>query len=89
MGWFADRRARRHRDVDDDVIVALPSRAVGDGWAYGLDIMRATGRRAGTVYPSLTRLVAQGLVEDRWEPTTADEARPRRRQYRYVPQGQR
>src|SRR3954470_18641912 len=46
---------------------------------WGLEIIKATGRPSGTVYPLLDRLERAGWVESSWE----DEGRkgPRRRLY--------
>lgn len=55
---------------------------------YGLEILRRTGLKSGTVYPLLDRLEAAGLAESYWEeidPT--DEGRPRRRFYRLTGAG--
>jgi DNA-binding PadR family transcriptional regulator len=60
------------------------------GGRFGLDIMRNTGLPSGTVYPTLTRAEASGLVRGRWEArATADAgARPRRRYYQLTAAGQ-
>jgi DNA-binding PadR family transcriptional regulator len=60
------------------------------GSRFGLDIMRNTGLPSGTVYPTLTRAEASGLVRGRWESrATADaEARPRRRYYQLTAAGE-
>lgn len=47
-------------------------------WAYGLDLMRAAGLRAGRFYPALWMLERAGDVEATWD----DGSRPRRRLYR-------
>jgi len=59
------------------------------GSRFGLDIMRNTGLPSGTVYPTLTRAEASGLVRARWEArAVADaEARPRRRYYELTAAG--
>lgn len=56
---------------------------------YGLEFVRASGLRSGTIYPALSRLEQAGWLESRWEdidPST--EKRPRRRLYRLTGQGQ-
>ena len=51
--------------------------------SYGLDIIERTAFLAGTVYTTLRRLEARGLVTGQWEdPGVAQaERRPRRRYY--------
>ena len=64
--------------------------ALARGTGFGLDIMRETGLPSGTVYPTLNRAEASGLVRGRWESRRqADlEARPRRRYYELTAAGQ-
>lgn len=56
------------------------------GRQWGLRIIKATGRPAGTVYPILDRLERRGWIESSWED---DDARPgpRRRLYRFTAEG--
>jgi PadR family transcriptional regulator PadR len=55
---------------------------------YGLDLMRETGLKSGTVYPLLERLETSGLVRSRWEERDPSEAgRPRRRFYKLTATG--
>jgi PadR family transcriptional regulator PadR len=55
---------------------------------YGLELMRATGLKSGTLYPILGRLEENGLAESRWEEVDSSaEGRPRRRLYRLTPNG--
>ena len=63
--------------------------ALARGKAHGFDIQEDTGLTSGTVYPTLERLEAQGLVSSRWEdPETARaEKRPPRRYYRVTEAG--
>jgi DNA-binding PadR family transcriptional regulator len=60
------------------------------GSRFGLDVMRDTGLPSGTVYPTLTRAEAAGLVRGAWESerTASRHARPRRRYYALTPDGQ-
>lgn len=69
---------------------ALVLHALARGHAYGFDIIDVTGLRAGTVYPILRRLDAEGFVRSSWERAGAPEAegRPPRRNYRMTPEGQ-
>ena len=57
--------------------------------AWGFEIGRATGLKAGTIYPILARLVAAGWVEDAWEDPELGRAggRPPRRYYRLTTTG--
>jgi DNA-binding PadR family transcriptional regulator len=50
---------------------------------YGLDIIDRTALLAGTVYTTLRRLEARGLVAGQWEDADVAQAerRPRRRYY--------
>lgn len=66
-----------------DVLRALRSEGP-DTW--GLRIVKATGRPAGTVYPILDRLERSGWVESRWEEQDARRG-PRRRLYRLTAPG--
>jgi DNA-binding PadR family transcriptional regulator len=65
--------------------------ALAHGHGYGFEIIDVTGLRAGTVYPILRRLDAEGLVESSWEPADAAQAesRPPRRNYRMTAAGRR
>ena len=65
--------------------------AMENGHSYGFDIMDTTGLASGTVYPVLSRLQRDGLVESSWEdeaPAT-EEGRPARRYYELTPDGSR
>ncbi len=63
--------------------------AVSDGVRYGFDILDATGLESGTVYPILSRLEEDGLVQSTWENETRAHAdgRPARRYYRLTKAG--
>lgn len=55
---------------------------------YGLEILRVTGLKSGTLYPILDRLETHGWVESRWEDNLALlDSRPRRRYYRLTRTG--
>ena len=60
-----------------------------DGEIYGLQIVRASGLAAGTIYPILQRLLTSGWIVARWEPAEQAQAqrRPPRRYYELSPQG--
>lgn len=56
--------------------------------AYGLELMRSTGLKSGTLYPLLDRMVSEGWLTGRWEEVDpAEAARPRRRFYRLTGAG--
>ena len=63
--------------------------AIANGHRYGFDVMEATGLASGTVYPVLTRLQRDGLLESSWEDEdeAAEEGRPPRRYYALTPHG--
>jgi DNA-binding PadR family transcriptional regulator len=56
---------------------------------YGLDIIDRTALLAGTVYTTLRRLEARGLVTGEWEDAEVAEVerRPRRRYYALTAKG--
>ena len=64
--------------------------AAAHGYAYGFDIMDATGLPSGTVYPALRRMEAAGLIVSKWEaPAAAQrEQRPARKYYELTRTGQ-
>jgi PadR family transcriptional regulator, regulatory protein PadR len=49
---------------------------------YGLELIRATRIKSGTLYPLLERLLENGWLEARWEDAPGDPKGPRRRYYR-------
>ncbi|GAA3136905.1 hypothetical protein GCM10010485_88440 [Streptosporangium carneum] len=55
---------------------------------YGLEICAAAGLPSGTIHPILARLEGIGWLESRWEEAEPQErGRPRRRYYRFAPDG--
>jgi PadR family transcriptional regulator PadR len=64
--------------------------ALASGYAYGFDVMDATGLPSGTVYPALRRMEASGLVDSKWESATLAqrEQRPARKYYELTKAGQ-
>ncbi len=64
--------------------------ALAHGFAYGFEIIDATGLRAGTVYPILRRLEQDRLLRSSWERISVARAdgRPPRRNYRLTSAGQ-
>ena len=67
--------ARVGRATVDVLIVLLDS----DQPRWGLEIIKATGRPSGTVYPLLDRLERAGWVASSWD--DQDRKGPRRRLY--------
>jgi PadR family transcriptional regulator PadR len=67
----------------------LGAMLAAEGEIYGLQIVRASGLAAGTIYPILQRLRSAGWVVARWEPEEQAQAehRPPRRYYELSPQG--
>jgi PadR family transcriptional regulator PadR len=65
--------------------------ALATGSRYGFDVIDATGMPSGTVYPALSRLERDGLVDSRWEDhrIAQRERRPARRYYEVTPAGRR
>jgi DNA-binding PadR family transcriptional regulator len=64
-------------------------KAIAAGYRYGFDIMDVTGLPSGTVYPALSRLERDGLLQFSWEdPQIAQrEKRPPRKYYEVTPDG--
>jgi PadR family transcriptional regulator PadR len=60
-----------------------------DGELFGMELVRACGLGAGTVYPILRRLAAEGWVTARWEAREEAQAaaRPARRYYELTSRG--
>lgn len=55
---------------------------------HGLEVIKATGYKSGTIYPILERLESAGWIEAQWEDVDpAVEKRPRRRNYRLTGEG--
>ncbi|HVI99819.1 MAG TPA: PadR family transcriptional regulator [Sphingomonas sp.] len=55
-------------------------------WRHGYDLMKETGLSSGTLYPLLTRMTDQGLVEAEWR-KPAQPGRPARHAYRLTAAG--
>lgn len=53
---------------------------------WGLELIKATGRPSGTVYPLLDRLERAGWVTSSWDDDT-ERRGPRRRLYALTPDG--
>lgn len=54
-------------------------------WRYGYELSRATGLKAGTLYPILMRLAKYSLLEAKW--ITTEDGVPPRHTYRLTPNG--
>jgi PadR family transcriptional regulator, regulatory protein PadR len=67
-----------------DVLEALMG---PDEELYGLKIAQNAGRKVGSVYPILARLEEAGWVESAWEREERGKRGPRRRFYRFTPEG--
>lgn len=68
----------------------LLSHLLGDasGDHYGFEISKATGLKAGTLYPTFARLEEAGWIEGRWESIDLEQTRrPARRYYRLTAHG--
>jgi DNA-binding PadR family transcriptional regulator len=66
-----------------DVLVEL---LADDRPRWGLELIKATGRPSGTVYPLLDRLEQAGWVTSSWD-EDAGRRGPRRRLYALTPDG--
>lgn len=61
----------------------------GPAETYGFALAEATGLKAGTLYPILQRLLAEGWLEARWEEVDENaEGRRRRRYYHLTGRGE-
>ena len=65
-------------------VLTLMCRA--DAPVWGLQLVRDSGRPAGSVYPILARLEQSGWVESEWE-ESQDHGGPKRRYYRFTHDG--
>ena len=55
---------------------------------YGFEILKATGLKPGTLYPTFARLEDAGWIEGRWEHIDVETTnRPARRYYRLTAHG--
>jgi PadR family transcriptional regulator, regulatory protein PadR len=57
-----------------------------DSPVFGLQLVKATGRKSGTIYPILARLEHAGWLTSEWETDTARTG-ARRRLYRLTGEG--
>ncbi len=77
IGWLTRRADRATRKRAAKILTAL-----GDGNTHYVvnDLDKATGIHAGTMYPALARLEAEGRIESGWVEIWAGQRR--RRWYR-------
>lgn len=63
--------------------------AVASGHQFGFDVIEATGLTSGTVYPTLERLEAGGLLRSKWESEAEAhrDGRPARRYFALTARG--
>jgi PadR family transcriptional regulator PadR len=54
---------------------------------WGYQLSKKTGVRSGVLYPMLTRLLDEGLLEDGWEDPATISGRPPRRYYELTDKG--
>lgn len=72
------------RTLQRALLLAAMLQAPNADW-YGLELVRDSGLKSGTVYPALAGLERAGLLESHWESVDPRAAgRPRRRIYRLV-----
>jgi PadR family transcriptional regulator PadR len=76
-------RARRERDTRRIAAVFL---ALPDDHHYGWDLSRKAGVNSGSMYPILTRMVADCWLRDGWDDLPEDQ--PQRRYYSITVLGQ-
>lgn len=74
------------RRVTASTLDVLDALLASEGPAWGLLVIKATGRPAGTVYPILERLEGQGWIRSSWD-DDADRPGPRRRLYEFTAEG--
>jgi len=60
--------------------------AQSGAWRYGYELTKLTGLKSGTLYPLLTRLREQEVLESHWTPST-QPGRPPRHAYRLTRRG--
>ncbi|GAA1494453.1 PadR family transcriptional regulator [Curtobacterium herbarum] len=74
------------RRVTAPTLEVLDALLASDGPTWGLLVIKATGRPAGTVYPILERLEQQGWTRSSWD-DDADRSGPRRRLHEFTADG--
>ena len=70
----------RNYQMTETMRVVLAAVVGGGGQAWGVSICEETGLGTGVVYPVLDKLMAAGVITDRWEDTVPED-RPQRRYY--------
>lgn len=74
------------RRVTAPTLDVLDALLAADGPTWGLLVIKATGRQAGTVYPILERLEQLGWIRSTWD-DDAERSGPRRRLYEFTADG--
>lgn len=74
------------RRVTAPTLDVLDALLTADGPTWGLLVIKATGRQAGTVYPILERLEQLGWIRSSWD-DDAERSGPRRRLYEFTADG--
>ncbi|MCS6558281.1 PadR family transcriptional regulator [Curtobacterium flaccumfaciens] len=74
------------RRVTAPTLDVLDALLASDGPTWGLLVIKATGRPAGTVYPILERLERQGWITSSWD-DDVERSGPRRRLYEFTADG--
>ena len=79
----------RSRTRSRQAVLAFLVEQHGRGGVFGLEIIKATDFRGGTVYPILAELEKLGWIAGDWEDAdvAAEQRRPRRRYYRLTGEG--
>ncbi len=68
----------RNDRMTETMRVVLTAVVNGGGQAGGFSICEQTGLGAGDVYPVLDKLMAAGVITDRWEDPAPEDRDPRR-----------
>ncbi|MGL3199402.1 MULTISPECIES: helix-turn-helix transcriptional regulator [Curtobacterium] len=74
------------RRVTAPTLDVLDALLAADGPTWGLLVIKATGRQAGTVYPILERLEQLDWIRSSWD-DDAERSGPRRRLYEFTGDG--
>ena len=74
------------RRVTAPTLEVLDALLTADEPTWGLLVIKATGRQAGTVYPILERLEQLGWIRSSWD-DDAERSGPRRRLYEFTGDG--
>src|SRR3954469_10867032 len=78
--------ARTRRLSPQTLKVLIAMAASPSPWGYGYELGSELGLRSGSLYPILVRLSDRGLLEAKWEESSA-AGRPPRHLYRLTAEG--